>query len=589
MHKMKMVFGSDIASQTDEPVQLVRDVVGRNPNLTAVIPYMGGYTTNLAPDATKAQNQAYIKGVAMVKAGRLQWAINDYDPATGDPVVQFNVILDSFQPGVPASSVLIKRKDHPDLAGTYDIVYKDGNNPNTPPLGVWGSQQYDSWLRIGNEVMQITNVGAPNASGAVSVTVVRAYKSTAIAEHLKDALVFSPVYLGDRVETDPRFEQAYPDHPNGKLVRYALNPGVNEAAWLRAAIIDGYTATTPPPGGTTRKYDGAWWDTFNQVFYNMCDARGNQVRPKDLWNFATGAKYTEPQFLLEMQDFTILTRGQLAAPPPGHGPYVLYANTTFLGDYNAANPNCSYHLPGDPAGIGTETLVDRPSDGSDNGRLNAGCFEDSFLEYVGPASPGAPNFQQIVGAHWTFNLTRMIDAANNDRPHICMMGPAGQLSRIINNEAEPAYFAKMRFSYASFLMAVKVVVSPKSPQDSTLSFGLPLLVSGTPGAGNSSIYRLPRMLFEQIGNPITANNLTQVYPNGLKLGSTSPNNRVYQRKFEKGLVAVYPWASGSPTVNIVVPALPPGTMKWENADTGDEVTTSTLPLNPGEGLVLVAK
>ncbi len=573
VHKLKMVYGSDAAGVTDKPVQLVRDVLGRDPDLTPVIPYMGGYTTNLAPDSEKAQT-SYIKGVAMIKAGKLQWGISS-------TATTFNVILD-----LPARKVLIPRKD----------------DPNVPPVGsnAYGiqylkSQQYDSWLRIENEWMQIVSVGNPDANGAVSVTVVRNYKNLGSAGHGLNSNVFSPVYLGDSLVSDPRFDQGYPDNlaidtkgtsdPSDdvevrKTIRYAFDPGATDAASFRAAIINGYTTTTPPPGGTKREYDGAWWDTFNQGFYNMCDARGNQVRPKDIWNFGTGANYTEPQFISELQDFTVQTRSMLAAPPPGHGPYVIYANTTFQVG--------AYHLAGDPLGIGTETLVDRPNVATDDGRLNAGCFEDSFLEYVGPSPAGSANFQQIAGTTWTTHLTKMIDAANSLRPYICMVGPAGELSKYINNEDEPSYAAKMRFSYVSYLMAVKVVSATELPKNSTLIFGQPLLVS-TDASNNKFIYRLAPMLFAQIGNPITANNLTQVYPSGLKLGSTSPNNRVYQRKFQKGLVAVYPWASGSPAVNITVPALPVGTTQWKNADTNANVSVGqSLSLSPGDGLILVA-
>ncbi|MBL9186304.1 MAG: hypothetical protein JNK23_02380 [Opitutaceae bacterium] len=554
VHKLKMVYGSDAAGVTDKPVQLVRDVSGRDPDLTPVIPYMGGYTTNLAPDAQKAQT-TYIKGIAMIKAGKLEWGISN-------TATTFNVILD-----IPAREVLIPRKDDPLVTGTYDIQYLKPS-------------QYDSWLRIDNERMQIVSVGNPNTNGAVSVTVVRNYKNTGNVGHGINSNVFSPVYLGDNAVSDPRFDQGYPDNPAGKTIRYALDPGATDAASFRAAIINGYTTTTPPPGGTKREYDGAWWDTFNQGFYNMCDARGNQVRPKDIWNFGTGANYTEPQFISELQDFTVLTRSMLAAPPPGHGPYVIYANTTFQVG--------AYHLAGDPLGIGTETLVDRPNVATDDGRLNAGCFEDSFLEYVGPSPAGSANFQQIAGTTWTTHLTKMIDAANSLRPYICMVGPAGELSKYINNEDEPSYAAKMRFSYASYLMAVKVVSAAEFPKNSTLIFGQPLLVS-TDANNNKFIYRLAPMLFAQIGNPVTANNLTQVYPNGLKLGSTSPNDRVYQRKFQKGLVAVYPWASGSPAVNITVPALPNGTTQWKNADTNANVSVGqSLSLSPGDGLILVA-
>ena len=544
VHKLKMVYGSDVASRTDKPVQLVRDVTGRNPNLTPVIPYMGGYTTNLAPDAQKAQT-TYIKGVAMIKAGRLQWGISS-------SATQFNVILD-----IPAREVLIPRKDDPTVTGTYDIQYLKPS-------------QYDSWLRVDNEWMQITNVGNPNANGAVSVTVVRNYKGTGNVAHAPNDNVFSPVYLGDNAQQDPRFDQGYPDNPAGKTIRYAMDPGVTDAASFRAAIIDGYTATTPPPGGTKREYDGAWWDTFNQTFYNMCDARGNQVRPTDTWNFATGANYTDTQYVEELQDFTVLVRSALTAPPQGHAPYVLYANTYGVG--------ASYHLSG---AIGTESLVDRPTITTDDFLLDGACFEDSFLEPVGS------DFHQIVNSStstkWTDRLTKMIDAANESRPYICMVGPAGDLAKNINNEDEPSYFIKMRFSYASYLMAVRVPAG-QLPKDATLSFGLPMLVS-TDANNNAFIYGLPRMAFAQIGNPVTANSLTQ-----LKLGSASPNNRVYQREFQKGLAAVYPWASGSPTVNITVPALPAGTTQWENADTAALVSVGQqLPLNPGEGLILVAK
>ena len=550
VHKLKMVYGSDVASQTNKPLQLVRDVASRNPAATPVIPYMGGYTTNLTPDSQKAQT-TYIKGVAMIKAGKLQSGIS----ATA---TTFNVTLD-----IPARKVLIPRKT---VNGTYDLIYL---NP----------AQYDSWLRIDSEWMQIVSVGSPNANGAVSVTVVRNYKNTGSAGHGLNSNVFSPVYLGDNSVSDPRFDQGYPDNPADKTIRYAMDPGATTAAAFRAAIIDGYTTTTPPPGGTKRAYDGAWWDTFNQVFYNMCDARGNQVRPYQIWNFATEANYTEPQFVTELQDFTVQTRSLLAAAPAGNGP-VLYANTTFQVG--------SYHLAGDPLGIGTETLVDRPNVATDNGRLNAGCFEDSFLEYVGPGPVGSANFQQIVGTTWTTHLTKMIDAANSLRPYICMVGPAGELSKYINNEDEPSYAAKMRFSYASYLMAVKVVSATELPKNSTLIFGQPLLVS-TDTNNNKFIYRLAPMLTAQIGNPVTANNLTQVYPTGLKLGSTSPNNRVYQRKFQKGLVAVYPWASGSPAVNVTVPALPAGTVQWKNADTNANVAVGqSLSLSPGDGLILVA-
>ncbi len=576
VHKLRMVYGSDVASVTNKPVQMARDVAGRDPAKTPVIPYMGGYTTNLAPDANKAQT-TYIKGVAMTRVGTLATAI----PSSSSPnqeTISFNVNVDlssrvtyhalTFNP-----QVLIPRKDDPNLAGTYDIAY---DKP-------W---QYDSWLRVDGELMQITSVtylsgDIGDKTAVAQVTAVRGYAGTTKTAHTANSSkVFSPTYLGDNFENEPRFDQGYPDNitpstpkDGVNTIRYAVDPGTTDAADFRADIIDGFTAPKPAGGA----YDGAWWDTFNQKFYNLCDARGNQIRPSEIWNFATGAPYTEDEFVQELRDFTILVRNSIAAPPAGHpAPYVLYANTG-LHTYNL------------PTGTGTEILVDRPNATYDDGRLDGACFEDSFLTYPGPANE---SFRRVVdtdpvgnddGKAWTNNLTRMIEAANSQRPFICMVGPAGELAGKLN-PTEPDYFPKMKFAYASYLMAVNVPTG-LAPKDITLSFGLPLLARRV--TSGDEIYGLPTMCFAQIGNPVTSSNLTNVYPAGLKLAASGAAAHVYVRKFAAGFVAVYPWGgSGGTNVPVTLPS--PGANKvWKDANNGTTVTSLTL--SPGGAAVLVAQ
>ncbi|MEN9403713.1 MAG: hypothetical protein RL091_2416, partial [Verrucomicrobiota bacterium] len=527
-------------------------------------------------DAQKAQT-TYIKGVAMIKVGKLVAGISN-------TATTFSIDLD-----IPAREVLIPRKDNTQVnpatgnlwaPGQYDIVFNV-------------SSQYDSWLRIDNEWMQIISVGNPNGAGEVSVTVVRNYKGTGNVSHSANDNVFSPVYLGQNGGgQNPHFTQGYPDSSpdgaSGSTIRYAMDPGRTEAVDYRVNIIDGFTSTaTPIPPTTKRSYDGAWWDTFNQTFFNMCDARGNEVLPTGIWNFATGAVYSDLQFVTELRDFTVEVRAGLASRPlhPDPLPFALYANTYGVG--------ISYHLSGP---MGSESLVNRPTvtDPIDDALLDGGCFEYSFLE------PDVAGYKPVVDtgadAQWTNNLTKMIDAANESRPYICMVWSAGDVAKTFNDEDDPEYAKRLRFAYASYLMAVKVVSAPKLPQDSTLSFGMPLLINPdntiSPDDGDSmpEMRSLPDLFFAQIGNAVTTNSLTGVYPNnGLKLGTTGDANHIYVRKFAKGFAAVYPWGSGS-SVNITLPTRPGGTTHWENAYTGATVADNATPsLSPGDGLILVAK
>lgn len=547
--QFRMIFGGDTSSYVRNILPLA------NPVITPVIPYMGGYTTNMAPDGNDAQSNAYAMGIAMVKVGTLKDAIT----SAGDSSFTVNVSIEYGNPINPMGKIPIIPK-----AAVTTLQ--------------WGnSAKYDSWLRIGDELMQIqtVNYNYSTTPNTATVTVQRGhFGTTAAPSYPVGARVFTPVYLGDGTEDNPRFAQAYPrnklddtnplnDDDQG-IVRYAINPANAQARAFRAHVIRDYFINA-------YGYDGAWWDTFNQQFYNMCDAVGNQVRPFEIWNFAVGRPYTKEEFVGELKEFTTAVRSNLA----DKAPVTLYANTLAS----------SYNLTGED---GTEILPNIPDDVTN--LLDGACFEDSFLK---PDPDDNTTYVQIVDRPddgeastnddpWTDNLKKMIDAADNNRSVICMAGPAGDAAKYFHDapSGETDYGKKLRFCYASYLMAVDEAWGG-STQDNPLSFGLPVLMHME--GDDAHVVPLHGMFSKLIGKPkfVQRNILAE-----RRQGTTS----VYKREFYNGFVAVYPWISTGPTVTIPLPSAPTS-KQWYNAYTGVAVASGTvsLPLTPGDGLILVAQ
>lgn len=476
-------------------------LAARNGKTPPLIQYMGGFTTN-HEDVLWLEKE-YRRGIAMAEIAKLG---ADLDADAREFVLT--------EPRDGELAVKASTADGLDLEDRSKYCY---------------------WLRIGDELMKVMAVDA--ASGRV--TVERGFDRSQRQAHKAGAMVFGPVYLGNRAKMTPRASSAWPGGTS--RIRYAVDPRHPEAQAFKARCV---------VEAMRRGYDGAWWDTFEAQPFNLCDVVGRDI--KFPWDFSKGDRYDLAGMVDAMASYTRKVRA-LVQQQMGVNP-VIYAN----------NVSPTYAR-------GAKDLM-KTAAAPD--LLDGYCFEDSYLEVkVGTAggrrnratrgepTPPPATYERRTGSIWLRNIGNQADAANSKLPAICMSGAAGYLAGALNTSLSD-YDELLRYAYASYLLTVTA--------DRATSFGLPLLIQLEDGKGVSAS-PLPKLVFAQIGDPTQPNDLA-----ALKVKDAE----VYARQFTRGFVAVYPAHEGH-TVDVPVPA------GLVDAQTGRPV--SKLTLSPGDAAVLVRK
>jgi hypothetical protein len=457
-----------------------------------VLVYMGGFTTNPG-GATQIEN-GYRQAVAMIDATSLATALDSQ-------ATQVRV-------RIPADG------EFPIKASTADV-----SEPGD-------KSKYCFWIRVDDELMKVTEADAK--TGVLKVQ--RGFESKA-APHAVEAIVFTPVYLGNRQQLDAiRHSNSWPDGPD--YLRYALDPFSEASQKFKADLIIALMKTG---------YDGAWLDTFQPVPYNLCDALGRKVQY--YWDFHGQRRYDFDSYATALQAFL---RGVRHKVKDALGKEPVLAANSISGSY-AEGGKRLFAAP------------DRPD------LLDGGyCFEDSYIAPKGSSGKKGKKggLQASFSPHrddrWLRNVTNEADAARSELQALCMMGPAGYVAAYIN-PALGNYDQLMRFSWCSFLLTVT--------KERSTWFGLPLLI--TRRDGKTGFLPLPEMCFAPIGDPVDSNQIEN-----LKL----PNASCYLRKFVHGLVLVNPSGTGDPAAVDV----PLGYVDWESKQ-----PVSRISLPPGDARLLL--
>ena len=456
-----------------------------------VIVYMGGFTTN--PGGATEIEHGHRQAVAMIDVAKLAAGL---DASATEVGIQ-----------------LPKDGEFAIKASTADVT------------DVRDHSKYCFWIRVDGELMKVRKADAKTGT----LQVQRGFESKA-APHAAGALVFTPVYLGNRQQLDAfRHSNSWPGGPD--YLRYALDPCSEAAQRYKAELIADLMKTG---------YDGVWLDTFQPVPYNLCDALGRKVTY--FWDFQTQRRYEFNSYLAGLREFLRGVR-QKVKQATGKEPVI------------AANSVSGTYAQG-----GKELFAasDRP------GLLDGGyCFEDSYISPTGSSRRGkghklAAAFSPGKAEHWFRNLENQADAARNGLKALCMIGPAGYVAAYIN-PALQNYDQLLRFAWCSFLLTVT--------KERTTQFGLPLLI--TKRDGKTGFLPLPDMFYAPLGDPVDRNEIGK-----LKLA----NNGCYARKFTNGFVVVNPSGTGGPaTVNI-----PTGYADWESKQ-----AVAQVKLSPGDACLLV--
>lgn len=416
-----------------------------------VIVYMGGFTTN--GDDVIVLERDFRTGIAMTPVAKLGVAID--------------AVTTRFPLTEPVDGELAVKASTADASDTKD------------------SRKFCFWLRVDDELMQVTAVDTASAT----ITVRRGFGGTAAAAHSAGEVALSPVYLGNRRELGAaRHTNSWPGGPD--YLRYAVDPRQPAAAKFKGGVVVRFMQE----GG----YDGGWFDTFNPSPYNLCDALGRKV--SHFWDFAQGRPYTFATHLDAMKTYLRNVRATVLAAT-GRQP-VLYANSA----------SASY-ARGLKELFNTTEIHDL---------LDGYCFEDSYLKVVAARAQGrdkaaTARFEPILQDRWLVNLTNHADAAKSGLSGLCMAGPAGYLASYLN-PTQPGFEQLLRFSYASYLLTV---TSGRST-----SFGYTLFET----AANRAV-AWPGLLFLGIGEPAQPNDIP-----ALKM----PGSPCYSRKFTRGMAVVNP-------------------------------------------------
>lgn len=448
----RLLYSSDGA-----PLEAVRDARAKLAVKTPVLVYMGGLTTN--NDDVAVLERSYRSAAAMTPVGHL--------------AAELDATADSF--------TVSELTD-----GEFAIKASTASESSVEDTG-----KYSFWVRIDDELLRVTRADGHSHE----VTVERGFAGSRAAAHRAGATVLTPVYLGSRDQLGAaRHTNSWPGGPN--YLRYALDPRQPAAQQLKAAIV---------VADIRNGFDGAWFDTFQPVPYNLCDALGRPV--KYFWDFKAGRIYAFASYLDALKDYVRGVRAEVKRQT-GREP-ILFANSA----------SRSYAM-------GTKQLFNA---GAEHGLLDGYCFEDSFLRVDASRTQkggrGRVNaqFAPLTGVNWLRNVTNESDAARSGLNAFCMMGPAGYLAAYIN-ESQPNYARLVRYAYASYLLTVTA--------ERSTSFGIPCLVSPSP----LKIQPWPKILSEPIGDPLQPNQIAK-----LKVAGEAG----YAREFQHGWVAVNAAADGS--------------------------------------------
>ena len=244
------------------------------------------------------------------------------------------------------------------------------------------TSEYVIWFRIDNELMKIINFNLNTNEVEVS----RGFSATSAREHKINALVFSPVYLGD----------AYPD---GKDIKKRIRYGIDITSHIgRQVIIDRtYNAITK------EYFDGLVIDTFNALSFNHVNMFGKKVNL--IWDFnkheySTNEKKRAKQEI-RLNEIQNELRNKLSKWP------FLLANTMNEGQYWPGTGNIRRLLqPTD--------LKPRPLDGY--------SIENFAGRSLGPGKKPA----YMKGKAWRDQVKMLMDAAQRGLSALPLAQPVGR-------------------------------------------------------------------------------------------------------------------------------------------------------------------
>ena len=229
--------------------------------------------------------------------------------SNSDATISVNV--SSLRPaGKPATWPFINSQD----------VNSDGYSNSTA--------DYVSWLRIGNEIMQIT--GNPSETGGtITMPVKRAFLGTVASAHSAQERVMAPLYIGSSqaVASDQVLSGIPGLNNSSKPLRYGIKiwqaDGIN---WIAGRIKSTF-------GPDMQGYNTTWLDVSSCNQYNNAAYDGTQVWG---WNDAASIKLTRDSWgNAQLQKLAGL-RGQL--------PNVKFTANSLFGADAARNNACTDNL-----------------------------------------------------------------------------------------------------------------------------------------------------------------------------------------------------------------------------------------------------
>jgi hypothetical protein len=454
MNSARLIYTSHLPN-----LRILRDARKMSGNGPSLIVYMGGFTTN--PGGATEIEQGFRGATAMIDITTLALALD----ASSNSV---SLVL-------PANSELAIKASTADLTDPKDI------------------SKYCFWIRIDDELMQVKSVDT--VSGLLQVK--RGLDSKAVT-HAKGAIVFTPVYVGNRNQLGAlRHTNSWPGGPD--YLRYALDPRSTAAQDYKASVI-----TELIKNG----YDGSWLDTFQGYkLYNLCDALGRPVT--QYYDFSTKRRYVPDVYFLALQSYIRGIRTRVIKATQ-RNPVIVANNVSGTYEFGgkslfrtAANPDL----------------------------LDGYCFEDSYLR-IGAATTRGGNVLLAAGKNniWVRNLISQSDAANNGLNAYNMIAMAGYVAGYLN-QRQPDYDRLIRFGYGSFLLTVT--------KERTTLFGLPLFL--TEIKDKPALVAWPEIIFAPIGDPIDGT---------FNVANKVTGGEYYQRSFTNGLVIVNPDGAKPVTVTL---------------------------------------
>ncbi len=417
-----------------------------------------------------------------------------------------------------------------------DDVKKGGNKPPAIPIVAStiegdfstttrakpSTQFYVFWIRIGDELMRVNQFDPE--TGAIVVT--RGFSSTTPTAHQLGANVFSPIYIGSKVNNpnndDPRksVKGSYPNGGSTKL-RYVLNPTYSKGHL--------FLAESALHAMQEDRADGVWMDTLNTGTFNLSDCLGRPAAGK-VWDFSKNKPCDADDFRLG-QERKIAFVQEYIKEKTGKYPFLI-ANS--LGEKNAAPGKGGLKLL-----LESTEVKPRP--------LDAFCMEEA-----------------LVNTHssdkWKKQMTLLMDCAQSGLAAAPIWGNAGHPSIAESQPDTPKRDQEERFGYASYLLAVE--------KDAKTVMGTYAFYE----SNGKRFAKVHPMYYYPIGYPtqtVKPEAIDQYIIKGLP---------VYRRSFTNGLVLVNP-STEDHEVKLDKPFLDPDIRKL--------VTEVSMPA--GTGKILLAR